>query len=127
MPVLIVLTVLFIIAVVAVARLRGLLAIAGLVVAAGVLIGFMLPAIIVGKPGMAVALSGSTAIMFIVLYVAHGVSMRTSAALAGTLIGLAVTTALGRSPSGRRGCRASQTRTSTTSPSWRPPSTSRTS
>jgi len=95
MPVLILLAVLFTVAVLAVARLRGLLALAGLVVAAGVLIGFMLPAIIVGKPGMAVALSGSTAIMFIVLYVAHGVSLRTSAALAGTLIGLAVTTALG--------------------------------
>ena len=56
---------------------------------------FMLPAIIVGKPGMPVALAGSTVIMFIVLYVAHGISLRTSAALAGTLIGLGVTTALG--------------------------------
>ena len=95
MPVLIVLGLLFTVAVLAVARWRGLFALVGLVVAAGVLIGFMLPAIIVGKPGMAVALAGSTAIMFVVLYVAHGVSLRTSAALAGTLLGLVVTTALG--------------------------------
>lgn len=95
MPVLIVMGVLFMLAVVAVARWKGLMAIIGLVVAGWVLLGFMLPAIIVGKPGMAVALAGSTAIMFIVLYVAHGISLRTSAALAGTLLGLAVTTSLG--------------------------------
>lgn len=33
--------------------------------------------------------------MFVVLYVAHGISIRTSTALAGTLLGLAVTTGLG--------------------------------
>jgi|AutmiccommuBRH23_1029490.scaffolds.fasta_scaffold20815_1 uncharacterized membrane protein len=95
LPVLITLAALFTVATLLVARWRGLFALVGLVIAGWVLLGFMLPAIIVGKPGMAVALSGSTVIMFIVLYVAHGVSMRTSAALAGTLLGLAVTTTLG--------------------------------
>ncbi|MHA6523296.1 YibE/F family protein [Tessaracoccus sp. G1721] len=95
LPVLFVLAALFTVAVLAVARWKGLFALLGLVIAGGILLGFMLPAIIVGKPGMAVALSGSTVIMFIVLYVAHGVSLRTSAALAGTLLGLAVTTSLG--------------------------------
>lgn len=95
LPVLFVLAALFTVAVLAVARWKGLFALVGLIIAGGILIGFMLPAIIVGKPGMAVALSGSTVIMFIVLYVAHGVSLRTSAALAGTLLGLAVTTSLG--------------------------------
>lgn len=95
LPVLITLAVLFVVATLAVARWRGFFALVGLGIAGWVLIGFMLPAIIVGKPGMAVALSGSTVIMFIVLYVAHGVSMRTSAALAGTLLGLLVTTTLG--------------------------------
>ena len=95
LPVLAVMLALFVVAVLAVARLKGLMAIVGLVVAGWVLLGFMLPAILVGKPGMAVALAGSTVIMFIVLYVAHGVSLRTSAALAGTLLGLAVTTSLG--------------------------------
>ena len=95
LPVIGIMLALLLVAVVAVARWRGLMALVGLGIAAYVLLGFMLPAVIVGKPGMAVALSGSTVIMFIVLYVAHGVSIRTSAALAGTLLGLAVTTALG--------------------------------
>jgi len=95
LPVIAVLTVFFVAAVIAVARWKGLFALVGLVIAAWVLMSFMLPAIIVGKPGMPVALAGSTVIMFIVLYVAHGISLRTSAALAGTLLGLGVTTALG--------------------------------
>ncbi len=95
LPVLIALAVMFVVAVVAVARLRGLLALVGLAAGAWILLGFMLPAVIVGKPGMAVALAGSTVIMFIVLYIAHGISLRTSAALAGTLLGLAVITGLG--------------------------------
>lgn len=95
LPVIGVMLALFVVVVLAVARLRGFMALVALGIAAYVLLGFMLPAVIVGKPGIAVALAGSTVIMFIVLYVAHGVSIRTSAALAGTLLGLAVTTALG--------------------------------
>ncbi|MBB1510445.1 YibE/F family protein [Tessaracoccus sp. MC1756] len=95
LPVIGIMLALFVAAVVAVARWRGLMALVALGIAAYVLLGFMLPAVIVGKSGMAVALAGSTVIMFIVLYVAHGVSVRTSAALAGTLLGLAVTTGLG--------------------------------
>lgn len=95
MPTLWVLAALFVICVLAVARWRGLFALIGLGFAGFVLLGFMLPALITGKPGMAVALTGSTAIMFVVLYVAHGVSIRTSTALVGTLLGLAVTTGLG--------------------------------
>ncbi|MGV8847632.1 YibE/F family protein [Tessaracoccus sp.] len=95
LPTLLVLAGLFVVCVLAVARWRGLFALLGLVFAGFVLLGFMLPALITGKPGMPVALAGSTAIMFVVLYVAHGVSIRTSTALAGTLLGLAVTTGLG--------------------------------
>jgi uncharacterized membrane protein len=42
-----------------------------------------------------VALSASTLIMTVVLYLAHGLSLRTSTALLGTLTGLALTTGLG--------------------------------
>lgn len=94
-PVFVVLGLLFVLVVVAVARWKGLLAIAGLAVAGGVLFAFIIPGLLLGKPGMLVALVGSTAIMFVVLYVAHGISIRTSTALAGTLLGLAVTAALG--------------------------------
>ena len=80
MPVLIALGALFLVAVFAVARWKGLFAILGLVIAGWVLVGFILPALIVGRPGIPVALAGSTAIMFVVLYVAHGISIRTSTA-----------------------------------------------
>ena len=38
---------------------------------------------------------GSSAIMFVVLYLAHGPSIRTSAALAGTLVGIVITALIG--------------------------------
>jgi uncharacterized membrane protein len=78
-----------------IARLRGLLALLGLVLAGGVVVYFMLPALLTGESGMLVALVGSSTIMFMVLYLAHGVSVRTSTALAGTLFGLLVTAGLG--------------------------------
>ena len=85
----------FLLVVAVIARVRGLLAILGLVFA-GLVIGyFMLPALLAGESGLAVALVGSTAIMFVVLYLAHGPSVRTSTALAGTLIGLLVTAGIG--------------------------------
>ncbi|MCW2787180.1 MAG: YibE/F family protein [Marmoricola sp.] len=79
----------------AVARVRGLLAIASLGFAGFVLLKFMLPALLSGSSGIGVALAGSAAIMFVVLYLAHGFSVRTSAALAGTLLGVGVTALIG--------------------------------
>jgi uncharacterized membrane protein len=85
----------FVLSVVAVARLRGVLALLGLVVGGFVLVEFMLPALVLGSSGLAVTLTGSSAIMFVVLYLAHGPSIRTSAALAGTLVGIAITALIG--------------------------------
>jgi uncharacterized membrane protein len=86
---------LFVIVVGLVARVRGLLALLGLVLGGFVLVRFMLPALLSGSDGLAVSLAGSAAIMFVVLYLAHGPSVRTSAALAGTLLGIAITAAVG--------------------------------
>lgn len=80
--------------VVAVARWRGLRAMVGLGGAFAVLAWFMLPALSQGQSPLLVALVGSSAIMFGVLYFAHGFSVRTSTALLGTLFGLAVTAGL---------------------------------
>jgi uncharacterized membrane protein len=88
-------TVLFLITVVAVARLRGALAVVGLVFAGIVIWRFILPALLTGEPGWAVALSGSSLIMYVVLYLAHGLSVRTTVALLGTLLGVAVTALIG--------------------------------
>jgi uncharacterized membrane protein len=86
---------LFVVVVLAVARLRGLMALVGLGVAAVVIGGFVLPALVTGESALAVALVASAAIMFVVLYSTHGVSVRTSAALAGTLTGMALTAGIG--------------------------------
>jgi uncharacterized membrane protein len=86
---------LFSVVVIAVARLRGLMAIVGLGVAAAILGGFAVPAWLSGEGAVPVALVASSAIMYVVLYTTHGFSVRTSAALAGTLAGMAITAALG--------------------------------
>ncbi|MGL5810231.1 MAG: YibE/F family protein [Nocardioides sp.] len=86
---------LFFVVVVAVARLRGLLAVVGLVFAGLVLWKFMLPALLDGSPGWMVAICGSSLIMYVVLYLAHGLSVRTTVALLGTLLGVGVTAVVG--------------------------------
>ena len=85
----------FVLVVALVARVRGVLALVGLAFGGFVLVRFMLPALLSGSNGLAVSLAGSAAIMFVVLYVAHGPSVRTSAALAGTLVGIGITAAAG--------------------------------
>ncbi len=92
---LLLMTGLFLVIVAAVARLRGILAVVGLVFAGIVIWQFMLPALLGGSSGWAVAVSGSSLIMFVVLYLAHGLSLRTTVALLGTLIGVAVTSLVG--------------------------------
>ena len=76
---------LFAIVIVAVARWRGLRALVGIAIAFGVLVVFLLPALRDGAPAVPVALVASAAILFAVIYLAHGISLRTSAALLGTL------------------------------------------
>jgi len=78
-----------------IARLRGLLALVGLVLSFLLIVRFMLPALLAGQDPLLVAVVGSAAIMFIVLYLAHGVSIRTTTALIGTLFGLGVAALLG--------------------------------
>ncbi|MGB8404157.1 MAG: YibE/F family protein, partial [Mycobacterium sp.] len=78
----------FSVIVVAVARWRGLRALVGIGVAFAVLTIFLLPALRDGAPAIPVALVASSAILFAVIYLAHGVSLRTSAALLGTLSAL---------------------------------------
>ncbi|HEY0187002.1 MAG TPA: YibE/F family protein [Cellulomonas sp.] len=77
--------------VLAVARWRGLGAMLGLGLSvAGVLV-FTVPALVEGEPALPVALVTASALMFLLLYLAHGVSVRTSTALLGTLGGLIAT------------------------------------
>ncbi len=91
----VVLALAFVIAVIAVARWRGAIAVVGLAFAGFILTQFMFPALIVGHNPVLVGLVGSSAIMFVVLYAAHGFSARTTTALVGTLFGLVMSAALG--------------------------------
>ncbi len=74
----------FVVAIVAVARWRGVRALLGLGIAFGVLVVFTLPALLDGNLPCRLPSSGA-AILFAVLYLAHGVNLRTSSALLGTL------------------------------------------
>ena len=84
----------FAVVIVAVARWRGLRALVGIVVAFVVLVVFLLPALRDGSAAIPVALVASAAILYAVIYLAHGVSLRTSAALLGTLTSLLLAAAL---------------------------------
>lgn len=81
-------------AVVALGRLRGLAALVGLAASFGVLLQFVLPAVLDGKSPLLVAVVGSAAIAFLALYLAHGVTPMTSVALVGTLASLVLTAVL---------------------------------
>jgi uncharacterized membrane protein len=86
---------LFAIVVVVVARWRGFAALIGLGFAGFIMVTFMFPALIAGMNPIMVGLIGSSAIMFVALYAAHGFSARTTTALVGTLFGLILIALLG--------------------------------
>jgi uncharacterized membrane protein len=81
----------FAVAVVVLGRLRGLAALAGLVVTFALLLIFVLPAILAGSSPLLVAIVGSAAIMLVALYLTHGVTARTTVAVVGTLVSLVLT------------------------------------
>jgi uncharacterized membrane protein len=89
------LAVLFAAAVLVLGRWRGLAALAALAVSFAVLLLFVLPAILAGHSPLAVAVVGAGVIMFAVLYLTHGLSARTSTAVLGTLVSLALIGVLG--------------------------------
>ena len=86
---------LFALVVVAVARLRGLLALVALGVGVLVIGLWLLPSLLSGHDPVAAALVAAVLILYVVLYLTHGPSLRTSAALAGTLGGVGATALLG--------------------------------
>ena len=86
-----VLVVAFSLALVAFGRWRGLSALAGLTVTFGLLVFFVVPAVLAGEPPLLVAIVGSSAIMLTVLYLTHGTGLSTTIALLGTLLSLVLT------------------------------------
>ena len=88
------LAVLFALAVVALGRLRGLLALTGLVLSSVVLVGWLVPALLSGRPPVPTAIVGASAVMLAVLLLAHGPSIRTATAVVGTAASLLLTLGL---------------------------------
>lgn len=91
---LIALAILFALVVVALSRWRGLAALGGVVVSLLVLVKFVLPAILAGSDPLVVAIVGGATIMFLALYLAHGLNAATTTAVLGTLASLLLTGAL---------------------------------
>lgn len=86
---------LFVIVVILVGRIRGGLALIGVGAAVALLVTFILPAILAGHSPVLIAIVGSLDIMIIVLYLAHGFSHRTTAALFGSIFGIVFTAVAG--------------------------------
>jgi uncharacterized membrane protein len=80
----------FALAVLALGRWRGLAALVALGLSLVVLVVFVLPAILAGSSPVIVAVVGASVIMFVVLYLTHGFSARTSTTVLGTLVSLAL-------------------------------------
>lgn len=82
---------LYVIVVLLVARVKGLAALFGLASSLAVVGAFMLPSLMVGKEPLLVVIVGASAMMFASIYLAHGISIRTTTAVLGTLGGLVIT------------------------------------
>jgi uncharacterized membrane protein len=80
----------FVIVVVAFGRWQGLRALLGLGASVLILVAFMVPSLLRDQPAVLVALTGSILIAVLALYLAHGLNMATTVALAGTLVSLLV-------------------------------------
>jgi uncharacterized membrane protein len=75
-------------------RFQGLRALMGLGLSLGVLVVFVVPALLRDQPAVPVALVGTVTVAFLAIYLAHGVGMNSTIALVGTLVSLAVTCGL---------------------------------
>lgn len=84
----------FLIAVVVFGRWQGVRALLGLALTLGVVILFMVPAVLDGSDPVAVALCAAVAIMVVTLYLTHGIRPKTTAAVLGTLLALTITVGL---------------------------------
>jgi uncharacterized membrane protein len=85
---------LFVVAVIAVGRWQGARALAGLAISGLILVLFVVPSLLRDESAVLVALTGTVAIAYLALYLAHGFNHATTVALAGTLASLAIITAL---------------------------------
>lgn len=84
----------FLAAVVIVGGIRGLRSFVGLVISFVVLIKYIIPKIVEGGDPVFISVTGSLIILVTTLYLAHGISRRTTAAVLGTFFSLIITAVL---------------------------------
>jgi uncharacterized membrane protein len=77
-------------------RIRGLRALVGLLGSLGVVVVFVVPAILEGSPPLGVALVGAFAVMLITIPLAHGLGIKSVAAMLGTAASLVLVVVLAR-------------------------------
>jgi uncharacterized membrane protein len=78
-----------------VARLRGLVALAGVVLSVGLVAWFLVPAILAGSDPVAVSVVAALAVMFVTLLLTYGVGARSLAASVGIGVSLLVAALIG--------------------------------
>lgn len=81
----------FIGAVILIGRLRGISSLIGLVISFVILLKYIIPRIVAGDNPVFVAITGSFIILLSTLYLAHGFSRKTTAAVLGTTLSLIIT------------------------------------
>jgi uncharacterized membrane protein len=84
----------FALLVIAFSRLRGALSLLGLAASLAIILLFIVPAILNGKPPVAVAVAGSLAVMLTTIPLAHGRGPKAVAAVLGTTASLLLTALL---------------------------------
>ena len=92
-----VLFLLFAALVIATGRMRGFRALLGLIASLGVIMFFLVPAILEGKTPETVALIGAFAVMLVTIPLAHGLGVKMLAACLGTAVSLLLTLVLAQS------------------------------
>jgi uncharacterized membrane protein len=75
-------------------RWRGVLAIAGVVLSIGVLVGFVVPAILAGRPALLVAFIAALAVTFVTILLTNGLGVQSLAGILGVSSTLAFTCGL---------------------------------
>lgn len=90
LPALLFIILLFVMVAVLFGRIRGVTSLIGLAMSVLVLAYFVVPQILAGRDPLLTCLAGAATIALVSLYLAHGFNKRTTIALSGTLITLAI-------------------------------------
>lgn len=85
----------FVTLVIALGRWQGLRSLVGLGISLGVVLVFIVPAILAGRPPLLVAIIGGMAVMLATMTITHGVGWKSAAAILGTTAALLLTALLG--------------------------------